>query len=89
MTLIQCDVCDAIISESHCQECGFDNSYQFQDRDMVYDEIVCFLESYTALDEENIIITLAERFGMPEQELIIMLENYEEDINFHIEDSGI
>ena len=62
-----CDVCNSSLKESSiCDECGFDNSYQFYNEcnDEKIDLIYNFVETYLGFSDDILAEALIERFGL-------------------------
>ena len=77
-----CDVCHTIIFLPICENCGFDNSYQFYEcgEDNI-EEINDFAIDNYGFDDDSIISAIEERFGVDIETAIRILENYDDGMS--------
>lgn len=70
-----CDVCEELLFNPTCDECGFDNSYQYEQID-----IMSILLEYFTIYPDATLEDIEEAIGLERETIISLLNEIEEEM---------
>lgn len=81
-----CDVCEEVLEGPICDNCQFDNTYQY-DPSPLYYSILAYIKNIEFLSEEVIETLICEQFGLTTQEAKYFIKEIDLD-GFEINDNS-